>query len=232
MNNNKYIFPSRGFHIVATKVGEADYFLDKLKSSGGFSDEFAYLLSAFASATRSITFSLQAVMCKYPDFEKWYEPYQEKLRNNELAKYFMELRNHLQKVGSVPISHAGTMQNGEVKHYSFFIDIKELKNTPIGEIRSLATEYFLTILNLTGQCYRDFSIYTDPRALFTPEGLASLNWTIEDIEEAVGLPRGYTDVEWDGDDKDCQRLKQLQKEFQGDELMEQYFEKYNIFKSC
>ncbi|MDD2829255.1 MAG: hypothetical protein PHW18_06740 [Sulfuricurvum sp.] len=76
----KFQFPSKGFYIVAAKVGEADYFLKKLQEVQGNYDEFSYILSAFTSAARSITFSLQAVMSKYPNFDTWYIPHQENLK--------------------------------------------------------------------------------------------------------------------------------------------------------
>ena len=224
----KFQFPSKGFHIVATKVGEADYFLEKLKSVRGHYHEFSYVLSAFASAARSITFSIQAVMSKYPNFKSWYEEEQKLLRANELAKYFVSLRNYLQKVGEIPVGHTGTMRNGEVKHLSYFIDIEGLEKAPTGEETRLAEEYFIDILKVVERCYRDFWVYVDPRAIFTEKGLRILGWTIEDIEEAAGLPKGYTDIPYDADDKNFQRLRLLHREFGGDEMMEQYFAKYNI----
>ncbi len=72
MPEQKFEFPNRGFHIVADKFGEADYFLELMREKEEHYKEFGYALSAFASAARSITFSLQAVMSKYPEFSKWY----------------------------------------------------------------------------------------------------------------------------------------------------------------
>lgn len=232
MATKKYEFPSRGFHIVANKVGEADYFLNQLKDVQGDYDKFSYVLSAFVSASRSITFSLQAVMSKYPGFDEWYLPHQESLKNNKLAKYFLELRNYLQKVGEVPVGHTGTMKNGEIRHFSFFIDIESIKDTPDGEVTRLAKEYFVDILRIIEACYKDYRVYVDPRVIFTTEGMSELGWSIEDIEECVGLPRGYTDIEWEGDDKEYQRLETLRREYQGDELMEQYFEKYEFYNTA
>lgn len=228
MHTEKFEFPSRGFHIVATKVGETDYFLEKLKEVQGNYDEFSYVLSAFSSAARSITFSLQAVMSKYPNFEEWYKPHQKILKTNSLARYFVDLRNYLQKVGEVPVGHTGTMRDGKIQHVSFFMNIDSLKEAPAGEVTRLAKEYFLEILKVVESCYRDYWIYVDPRALFTTEGLSKLGWTIEDIEDCGGLPRGYTDVPYDSEDKEIQRLRLLSREFQDDEMMEQYFEKYGF----
>jgi hypothetical protein len=224
----KFQFPSRGFHIVARKVGEADYFLGKLKEVHGYYDEFSYILSAFASAARSITFALQAVMTRYPGFDSWYVSHQEKLKANGLAKYFVNLRNYTQKVGETPISHTGTIRDGKINHVSYFVDIDDLKGAPSGEVTKLAEEYFVEVLKVVEKCYRDFWVYADPRAIFTEEGLALLGWVIEDIEEAVGLPRGYTDIPYHGEDKSFQRLRLLAREFQGDEMMEEYFVKYGL----
>lgn len=224
----KYKFPSRGFHVVAEKVAEADYFLEKMKETQFFYREFSYNLSAFTAASRSITFSLQAVMSKYPGFDQWYVPHQAALKASMLAKYFLNLRNHIQKVGNVPISHTGSFQFGKVKHLSYFVDIDELKNSPEGEVVDLSEKYFVKILTIIEQCYRDFWVYVDPRAIFTEKGLSMLGWTIEDIEEAGGLPRGWTDLPYDGEDKSFQRLRLLSREFCGDEMMEAYFAKYGI----
>lgn len=226
--SEKYKFPSRGFHVVAEKVGETDYFLDRMKDTQFVYREFSYNLSAFTAAARSITFSLQAVMDKYPGFGQWYAPHQANLKASELAKYFLNLRNHIQKVGNVPISHTGTFEFGKTRHLSYFVDIDELKNSPDGEVVYLSRQYFLQILTIIEQCYRDFWVYVDPRAIFTENGLSMLGWTIEDIEEAAGIPRGWTDIPYDGDDKNFQRLRLLSRQFGGDEMMEEYFTKYEI----
>jgi hypothetical protein len=120
------------------------------------------------------------------------------------------------------------MRDGQIKHLSFFMNIDSLKDAPAGEVTRLAEEYFLELLKVIEHCYRDYWIYVDPRALFTLQGISLLGWTIEDIEECGGLPRGYTDVEYDADDKDIQRLRLLSRDFEGDEMMEQYFEKYGF----
>ncbi len=94
----KFIFPNAGIHIVSQKVGEADYFLEQLKTTDPKDKEFNYLFSAFVSAVRSITFTLQFVMSKYPGFGEWYKIRQEKLRKSKLAKAFVEFRNHAHKL--------------------------------------------------------------------------------------------------------------------------------------
>jgi len=224
----KFEFPARGFYIVATKVGEAEYFLEQLKGAQGHYRVFSYNLSAFVSAVRSITFSMQAVMSKYPNFPEWYALHQQVLKEDLLAKYFLNLRNLTQKVGTVPVGHTGMMRDGEIIHLSYFVSVEELKDAPNGEVTKLATQYFKSILSLVKKCYEDFWAYVDPRAIFTEKGLDFLGWTIEDIEESVGLPRGWTDITGNPNENRTERLALLQREYQGDEMMEDYFSKYEL----
>jgi hypothetical protein len=54
-----------------------------------------------------------------------------------------------------------------------------------------------------------------------------LNWSIEDLEEALGFPRGWTHVpDWDGD-LEAERLNALRTQG-GDEEMEQWIAKSRI----
>lgn len=223
----KFIFPQRGFWIISDKVAEADYFLEMLKNSKSDFKEFGYLLSAFVSASRSITFALQAVMSHYPGFSEWYEPYRQQLSQNSLAKYFSELRNHLQKVGSTPVFFSGSFQGGQPEWYRSFIPTADLERAPEGQVTDLAEHYLIDVLKIIKQCYSDYREYVDPRAIFTPEGLNTLGWTIEDLEESLGFPRGWTDIEWDDGNKDENRLHVLRR-YGGDEVTEMYFVKYVI----
>jgi len=108
----KFKFPNAGIHIVAQKVGEADYFLEELKETHPYDEKFNYIFSAFVSALRSITFSLQYVMTKYPDFDGWYKIRQEKLRSSKLARAFVEFRNQAQKTGIIPIAPEHSLFEG------------------------------------------------------------------------------------------------------------------------
>jgi len=224
---NKFSFPSRGFYLVADKVAETDFFLTQLKSDTEYLQEFGFYFSAFVSAARSITFSLQAVMSHYPGFNEWYPMRQEKLKQISLARFFVEIRNHIQKVGGIPITHSGFMQDGLISASQVFVPIPDFKEVPEGEVTDLCQKYFVEVLNIIAECYRDFDVYADPRIIFTRRGLDKLGWTIEDLEESLGFPRGWTDVDWDKDHKDAKRLKVLSR-YGGDELLEIFLEKYQI----
>lgn len=224
---DKFQFPSRGFHLVADKIGEADYFLGKMKQESGACDEFRYLFSAFVSAARSVTFSLQAVMSKYPGFDEWYALRQQRLKDSRLVRFFVDVRNHLQKVGGVPVYFSGSMVEGRVEYFQEFGPTKEIPEVPSGDVVANSESYFRLLLDVINELYRDFAVYVDPREIFTPEGLNTLGWAIEDLEESLEFPKGWTDIDWSGEDKYEQRLKLLSRHG-GDEVMEAFFYKYNI----
>lgn len=91
----------RSFQVVENKINESDFFLEHLKSSKGV--EIIYYLSAYLSATRSITFALQVAMRGIDGFEEWYKLQQHKLKGNPIALYLLEVRNYTLHEGEYPI---------------------------------------------------------------------------------------------------------------------------------
>jgi len=230
-DSTKFQFPGRGFHCVADKVAEADYFLGRMKETSADIEEFRFLFSAFVSAARSVTFSLQAVMSEYPNFDSWYQSRQKRLKESRLARFFVDLRNHIQKVGGAPLFHSGSSRNGKLEWATEFIPTPDFDEVPSGDVITLSEAYFRLLLEVLRDCYTDYWAYIDPRAIFTIEGLRTLGWTVEDVEEAVGFPRGWTDITWPEEEKLSARLHVLSR-YGGDELMDAFFTKYNIGSKC
>jgi len=226
----KFVFPDYGgVHHVAQKVGEADFFLEKLKATDSWNEEFDYYFSAYATALRSITFILQFVMRKFPGFDEWYKPRQEKLRKSSVSKLFVELRNNTQKTGILPIAKKNSITEG--KFYltdQFFLPPKlSFKDIPEGGVVELSEICFVEILEALAECYKDFDVYIDPRTLFTERGIRALNWNIEDIEEYMGIPRGYTDLDYQDDKYSNVEIRlQTLKRYGWDELLQFYLDKY------
>jgi hypothetical protein len=94
---------SRSFQLVDSKVFEADYFLERFSESGFNILAARSNFSAFVTATRSITFVLQAVMRDVDGFDEWYSSHQVRLRSDPISRYFLKVRNELQKIGISPI---------------------------------------------------------------------------------------------------------------------------------
>ena len=225
----KFKFPNAGIHIVAHKIGEADYFLEQLKNCHSWDREFNYNFSAFVSAMRSITFSLQFVMSKYPGFDDWYKIRQEKLRSSKLAKAFVEFRNHAQKTGIIPIAKERSFNEGIFYETAQFYVPRhsEIKEVPDGNVKELSERCLIEILTVVNECYKDFDVYIDPRVLFTERALDKLNWTIEDIEEMCGFPRGYTNMNFEDDTLSNSEIRlDLLRSHGGDETLQFYLDKY------
>lgn len=87
----------RSFRIVENKISEAEFFLKKIKESGGRFDDVRYFFSAFLSASRSVTIAIQCCLSGHKDFDGWYKKHQKRLKENKIAKYMLRARNESQK---------------------------------------------------------------------------------------------------------------------------------------
>lgn len=228
-NNEKFRFPNAGIHIVSQKIGEADYFLEELKLTHPYEPKFIFIFSAYVSALRSITFTLQYVMTKYPGFDAWYKIRQDKLRSSKLAKAFVEFRNQAQKTGIIPIASERSLYEGIFYNTTqFYIPTNsELKEVPDGNVVELSENCLIEVLTIVAECYKDFDIYIDPSVLFTERGITGLKWTVEDVEQFVGFPRGYTDIDFEDEilSNTEIRLNTL-RQYGGDETLQFFLEKY------
>ena len=221
----------RSFQIVEYKIAETDFFLTKLKESIHTEDMFIgarYYLSAFLSASRSITFALQAAMKDIPNFKEWYEQHQNKLRQNDLAKYFLEVRNLSQKVVYYPLT-GGRMFRDEnnQKQIEYFFDHlnfdNEIKSSiPQEDVLTTCNKYFILLLELVCDCFKNFGNIIDPVQYFV-YCITEAGKSFEDIEEELGYPRGYTKIEGIPDEE---RIRILQQEFEKDVMIDCIFEKY------
>lgn len=189
----------RSFGIVEQKLEEADFFLTKLEDTirlAPFDYEPQYYLSAFSSATRSITFTIQASISDINNFETWYKLQQQKLRQNKLARYFLEARNLSQKIGYYLIGSSNSYkdENGQsqYRHYFQTFSSKQLEYVPEEDVLTCCKEYFKILLEVVLDCYKTFGSQIDPELFFTFENLKLMNKTIEDFEEQAGFPKGWT----------------------------------------
>ena len=75
---------SRSFSLVDSKVAEAAFFLEKIADCGYETLEMRCYLSAFVSAARTVTFSLQSVLRNVDGFDEWYRSHQQALKAHEV----------------------------------------------------------------------------------------------------------------------------------------------------
>lgn len=196
---------NRTFSLVEDKQAEAEFFLEKMTVAGARINLFEVrcYFSAFVSAARSISFALQAVMDDVEGFKEWYSSKQDILRQNPLARFFVERRNDVQKVGDTRIN-AGMMHRGEdgkmiVLHY-FAKTGPDDPFEPIEiDVLTAASQYCELLKELVADCKIHFASHVDPNAFFTLETLKAKGLSIEDVEEMIGFPRRWTEVLPDGE---------------------------------
>lgn len=192
---------ARSFQIVENKVAETDFFLDKIEETTYVFRLFEVrnYLSAFLSSSRSITFAVQASLSDIPGFNNWYGKHQHIMRQSKLAKYFLEARNLSQKVGYYPIISGRTYKdnrNNRRVEYHFDRTTNEISNfAPDEDVLTSCKRYFVILLELVFDCYQNFGTIIDPEQYFSFENILKTGKTIEDFEDELGYPRGWTNID-------------------------------------
>ncbi|HTL67242.1 MAG TPA: hypothetical protein VL200_06250 [Lacunisphaera sp.] len=186
------------------KVAEAEFFLNMMWGRNSEHPQIDFLLSAYVSAARSITFALKAVLRETPGFAEWYAVREGQLRANALAKYFLELRNVMQKTGAMVVNRSASRDqlariltrqlSGQRRTWFGESGEKGLPPAPDMEVPAAALQHFRTLLEIVYDCYVDFGPLIDPQQYYTPEHFSKIGRTIEDAEEALGYPRGWTSL--------------------------------------
>lgn len=178
-------------HHPLEKLLEAEYFLARLLGSDGL--EFQFELNAFLSASRSVSFVLYKAMARVPDFDTWYEQQQRQMKLDAAMRFFLELRNISQKQG--PVSFVGgSLSNGRWS-YRFAGAMHPVPPELVGrDIGACCASHLVKLAKLLLACFHTFPFHACPARAFTEEGMATLGYSFADIEAALGLPTGYTNV--------------------------------------
>jgi hypothetical protein len=212
--------------LVDDKILEADFFLNQLAAAGlNFFAARCYF-SAFVSSARTVTFALQASLTGIDGFDTWYASRQVALRNNVLAKFFHDTRTQNQHIGETPF-RGGSMRRHEdgsmhVLYYFMPAAFDSKEKMPALDVESACRQYLQDIVKIVFDGYRDFGRVIDPDQYHTVENLQRIGLTVEDIEEELGIPRGWTFV---GPGHDEDRLRLLRREAGGTDI-DEMFEKY------
>ncbi len=186
------------FDTVDYKTAEAEFFLRAMADAGMDMFAFQCYLSAYLSASRSTTLALQQFK-HLPGFNQWYQPHQESLRNDPVAKYLHGLRNDHVHGGPYPI-RGGRFSRGQA---SYFFD-EQLGIPALEEldIVSICRHHFVTLLEIVLDCYIVLGVHIDPQQHYTKEHFAVLGRDIFAAEyEVWGFER--TSLIEDGFDEDA-----------------------------
>lgn len=197
----------KSFRIVENKISEAEFFLKKIKESGGRFDDVRYFFNAFLSASRSVTIAIQCCLSGHKDFDGWYKKHQKRLKENKIAKYMLRARNESQKEAIYHIGGVASSinQKGE-QHLTYSLD--DVRGELNGkEAIKVCEDFFVQLLEIVYDCLRNFGPQIDRLQYYTLENLIKIGKSFEDIEEEMGLPRGWTKGV-----SDKEKLRILQKE--------------------
>lgn len=173
------------------KLLEAEHFLARLVHANGL--EFQFELNAFLSASRSVTLVLQKAMSAVPGFTSWYAQQQARMKRDEAMRFFLELRNISQKEG--PVCFVGGSLPGSGWTYRFVGRSHEVPAELTGrDIGACCGAHLSKLAKLLLECVRVFPFHSCLDRAFTEEGMAALKYDWRDVETAIGLPPGYTEV--------------------------------------
>ncbi len=215
---------TRSFGLVDQKVAEADFFLEQLKACVPDIPAARYQFSAFVSAARSITLSIQAVIGKVDGFDDWYSAHQIALRNNDLARFFLTARNLTQKTGDHPI-RSGTMQldhSGRPSTRLWFKAGTDFITVPAVDVETACHDYFVRLVALVLDCYEHFGAVIDSRIYFTRDAFEARGLTIDDADEECMGVRGWTRAPGVSEEE---RWRMIRRHFTGCEI-DHIFMKY------
>ncbi|MBI5963782.1 MAG: hypothetical protein HY863_09935 [Chloroflexi bacterium] len=215
----------RSFDLVDEKLTEADFFFEKLANCEIY--EIRFFFSAFVSSARSVTFALQSVMSDAEGFQQWYKQKQKELKADPIAKFFHKVRTESQHIGINPVNQGTHFKNTDgklISKYYFSYGINDsVKDIPQTDVVSTCKIYLTKLVNLIHNCYIDFGPTIDPMQYYTLENIHRLGLSIEDIEESLGLPRGWTKID---EDHDEDRMRVLRDSVPGPQIS-WIFEKYS-----
>jgi len=214
----------RTFSHVDHKLAEAEFFLTRIADCGHDFFAIRCMVSAFSSSARSVTFALQSCLTGVEGFDTWYPVRQKQLRDDRLSRFFHEFRRINEHVGANLVG--GGSGGPGLKPMHWFLPSPDVPWVPVEDVETACRIYFVKILSLVYDCYIDFGPEIDWQQRCTAEYFEKVGRTIEDAEEELGLPRGWTDI--GRPDLEPHRWRLLRRQAKGceiNDLFEQYLGK-------
>ncbi len=225
---------SYSFGAVEEKLLETHFFLTALQKTRVHSSESRFYFSAFASAARSVTFTLQYCMHGVDGFDEWYSGAREKLKANPLAKYFVEIRNDSQKKGGNPLNKvtrehlrqhlADQLRGSSTSHVLIMPALHDDASTILADASVISSKHFKSLVSLIFESYSTFKTSVDPRWYFTKEHFESKGLSLEDALEELGYPPEWGTFISSESDAWC-TLRSMQPSCELNPLFEEYLGK-------
>lgn len=188
MNRKTYAY-------VENKLDEAKFFLEKMKETRQDLRLLRFNFSAFLSAARSITWTLQRNMKEIDGFEQWYEGQQKELKANPVVEIMNNARVDTVHKGKIRVSFPGIYldEQGRLQLTHYITDtISDDSIRDFGDVFHASETYVNSLQKLVNDFEKRFPEFIDLDKLYTIKGLKARKMTIEDLEEQLGFERGWT----------------------------------------
>ena len=174
------------FAYAELKLAEARFFLSRLRRAKANVFLARCYLSAFLSSARSVTFALQAALRHRQGFEDWYAEHGDVLRRNPVARAMKTRRDTAIHRGE-PHIEGGSIRKDErgrivVRHWFASGD----------DVVDHCSAYLALLEQLVSDWRDRFPSERD--ALFDVDELERRRLTVDDVEEMLGYPRGWTEA--------------------------------------
>jgi len=178
--------------LVEERLLEAEYFARRLTRQKD-RDKYGYELNAFLAAARSVTFLVQKELARVPGFVAWWDGQRSLLSNDPAATFFLKLRNFSQKEGRISLV-GGSVGSGRWS-YRFAGTADRVPPTLLNrDVADCCREHVGKLARTVLACANAFPYQSCPRSALTPAGVKVLQLSLEDVEEALGFPRGWTEA--------------------------------------
>jgi hypothetical protein len=183
----------RSISIVEYKVEQARFFLEQIAHCDLNFFAAQCFVDAFASACRSITLSMQAVINKVAGFKAWYAPRIELQEKDPLSQFFNEYRNVSIHIGDTVVRGGGSLidkDGNRVRQY-FFMPIPDIPNVPSEDVLSACRAHFTKLVSLVYDAFEEFRCKLDDRWYYTEDHFRQMGKSFEDAVEELGFPRDW-----------------------------------------
>jgi len=192
---------AHSFGVVEDKLREAEFFLDRLRTSDPLSFDAQCYFSAFVSAARSVTLALQRSLSGVDGFDSWYGIARDQLKTDPLAAFFVEVRNDVVHTGTNPLNRvtlehlrehlSGQLHQQKRSHVLILPDPDGADSTVLVDAVRVSALYFTSLVSVIFDCYQRFKRVVDPRWHYTEENFDGIGKALEDAVAELGFPPAW-----------------------------------------
>jgi hypothetical protein len=184
---------ARSISIVEYKVEQAHFFLEQIGTSERNFFAVQCFTDAFASACRTITFSMQAVITDVDGFSAWYAKRMEPLKKDLLSNFFNAYRVASVHIGDTVVGGGSSFKgrDGRVRMQYFFMPIPGVPSVPATDVLTTCEAHFVNLLTLVYDAFVAFRDQLDDRWYYTEANFNRLGKSFKDAVTDFGFPEQW-----------------------------------------